>query len=115
LITGADKGRYFSTALSRNSHKREATENAWSQPKDFIFPNSKGGFLDYENFEARVLDPIRQKLGLEKLNFQILRDQSGRRAHGDGEGCAKAAQAREAGYNPGELCEAHPGISLCHD
>lgn len=42
-------------------------------PDDFIFPNSRGGFLDYENFEARVLGPIRIQLGLPKLNFQILR------------------------------------------
>lgn len=42
-------------------------------PEDFIFPNACGGFLDYENFEARVLDPIRIKLSLSKLNFQILR------------------------------------------
>jgi hypothetical protein len=41
--------------------------------QDFIFPNSKGGFLDYENFEARSLEPIRERLGLPKLNFQILR------------------------------------------
>ena len=44
-----------------------------SGPADFIFPNTQGGFMDYENFEARVLDPIRERLGLEKLNFQILR------------------------------------------
>ena len=33
---------------------------AWSQFADFVFPNSQGGFLDYENIEARVLEPIRE-------------------------------------------------------
>src|SRR5215813_9683929 len=32
--------------------------SAWCSDRDFIFPNAKGGFLDYENFEARVLEPI---------------------------------------------------------
>jgi integrase len=49
------------------------TLTAWSTDRDFIFPNTKGGFVDYENFEARALAPIRMKLGLERLNFQILR------------------------------------------
>jgi integrase len=66
--------------------------SAWSQSKDFIFPNSKGGFLDYENFEARVLDPIRQKLGLEKLNFQILRRTYATRAVGERMGTVKDVQ-----------------------
>jgi integrase len=48
------------------------TLSAWAGDRDFIFPNSKGGFLDYENFEARVLARIRTELGLQKLNFQIL-------------------------------------------
>jgi integrase len=52
---------------------RWRTLTAWSTDRDFIFPNTKGGFGDYENFEARVLAPIRMKLGLERLNFQILR------------------------------------------
>ncbi len=65
---------------------------AWPQGGDFIFPNSKGGFLDYENFEARVLDPIRQKLGLEKLNFQILRRTYATRAVGERRGTLKDVQ-----------------------
>jgi len=59
---------------------------------DFIFPNSKGGFLDYENFSARVLEPIREKLGLEKLNFQILRRTYATRAVGDRKGTLKDVQ-----------------------
>ena len=53
------------------AHWRTLTD--WPGDRDFIFPNSKGGSLDYENFEARVLAPIRIQLGLERLNFQILR------------------------------------------
>lgn len=52
---------------------RWRTLTAWATDRDFIFPNSKGGFMDYENFEARVLAPIRIQLKLERLNFQILR------------------------------------------
>src|SRR5436190_22907495 len=59
---------------------------------DFIFPNSKGGFLDYENFSARVLEPIREKLGLEKLNFQILRRTYATRAVGERKGTLKDVQ-----------------------
>jgi hypothetical protein len=51
--------------------------------------NCEGGFLDYENFEARVLDPIRQRPGLEKLNFQILRRTYATRAIGERKGTLK--------------------------
>jgi integrase len=84
---------------------------AWREKRDFIFPNSKGGVLDYENFEARVVDPIRQKLGLRKLNFQILSahvcDEGLWRAHGHTERCAEAIAAHPTEYHPGELPEAH--------
>jgi integrase len=64
----------------------------WPEDDDFVFPNSEGGFLDYENFEARVLDPIRKKLGLEKLNFQILRRTFATRAVGEKKGSTKDVQ-----------------------
>ena len=60
--------------------------------QDFIFPNSRGGFLDYENFEARVLGPIRTKLGLAKLNFQILRRTFATLAVGERKGTLKDVQ-----------------------
>jgi integrase len=60
--------------------------------QDFIFPNSRGGFLDYENFEARVLGPIRVKLGLAKLNFQILRRTFATLAVGERKGTLKDVQ-----------------------
>ena len=59
---------------------------------DFIFPNSQGGFMDYENFESGVLDPIRIKLGLEKLNFQILRRTFATLAVGERKGTLKEVQ-----------------------
>jgi hypothetical protein len=49
------------------------------QPKDkqvltaFIFPNSRGGFMDTGNYRNRVLNPLAEKLGLPKLNFQVMR------------------------------------------
>src|SRR5207249_4270880 len=66
--------------------------SATSGDQDFIFPNSQGGFMDYENFEARVLDPIRLKLGLRKLNFQILRRTFATLAVGERRGTLKDVQ-----------------------
>jgi len=42
-------------------------------PEDFIFPNADGGFMDVSNYRFRVLKPLADGLGIEKLNFQILR------------------------------------------
>ena len=42
-------------------------------PDAFIFPNSRGGFMDTENYRNRVLNPLAEKLGLPKLNFQVMR------------------------------------------
>ena len=39
----------------------------------FIFPNSRGGFMDTGNYRNRVLNPLADKLGLPKLNFQVMR------------------------------------------
>ncbi len=44
-----------------------------AKPTDFIFPNRRGGFIYSENFLKRVLKPVRDALGLKKLNFQVLR------------------------------------------
>lgn len=60
--------------------------------EDFIFPNSCGGFMDYENFGARVLEPIREKLGLAKLNFQVLRRTFATLAVGERKGTLKDVQ-----------------------
>lgn len=42
-------------------------------PEAFIFPNEYGGLLDAANYRFRVLKPLAEMLGIEKLNFQILR------------------------------------------
>jgi integrase len=51
-----------------------------SSPDAFIFPNSrkrkgavKNGFIRTDNYRARVLKPLAERLGLPKLNFQVLR------------------------------------------
>jgi integrase len=45
----------------------------WKGEGDFIFPNSDGGCLQRENYQRRVLKPLAQLAGIEKLNWQILR------------------------------------------
>jgi integrase len=50
--------------------------------------------MDYENFEARVLDPIRVHLGLRKLNFQILRRTFATLAVGERKGTLKDVQTQ---------------------
>jgi integrase len=42
-------------------------------PGAFIFPNADGGCMDVDNYRFRVLKPLAEKLGIPKLNFQILR------------------------------------------
>ena len=69
---------------------RELTTSPADQ--DFIFPNTQGGFMDYENFEARVLEPIRIQIGLGKLNFQILRRTFATLAYGERKGTLKDLQ-----------------------
>jgi integrase len=44
-----------------------------ASPEAFIFPNADGGLLDAANYRFRILKPLAEKLGIEKLNFQILR------------------------------------------
>ena len=34
-------------------------------------PNADGGFVDTANYRFRNLKPLAEKLGIEKLNFQI--------------------------------------------
>jgi integrase len=42
-------------------------------PDGFIFSNADGGILDSANYRFRVLKPLADALGIERLNFQILR------------------------------------------
>lgn len=48
-------------------------KNFWRGDDNFIFCTHKGTFLSTENVQHRILTPIRKKLGLKKLNFQVLR------------------------------------------
>jgi integrase len=50
--------------------KRECPK---ASPDAFIFPNQEGGVMDTGNYRNRVLNPLAEKLGIPKLNFQILR------------------------------------------
>jgi integrase len=50
-----------------------ASKTGIVSPDAFIFPNSRGGFLDTGNYRNRVLNPLAEKLGLPKLNFQVMR------------------------------------------
>ncbi|HEX4006011.1 MAG TPA: tyrosine-type recombinase/integrase, partial [Acidobacteriaceae bacterium] len=56
-----------------NELRRWKLECKDRSPQAFIFPNAHGGFIDTANYRFRVLRPLAEKLGIEKLNFQILR------------------------------------------
>ena len=51
----------------------KASPNPVVSPDAFIFPNSRGGFMDTGNYRNRVLNPLAERLEIPKLNFQILR------------------------------------------
>jgi integrase len=89
-------GRSLIQVTPEGDHGQSQLEwrNITSSPgdRDLIFPNSQGGFMDYENFEARVLDPIRVKLELPKLSFQILRRTFATLAVGERKGTLKDVQ-----------------------
>jgi integrase len=48
-------------------------ESPDSSADAYIFPNTDGGFMDTGNYRNRILIPLAKKLGLPKLNFQVLR------------------------------------------
>lgn len=90
-------------------------DTKWQGDDNFIFPNCQGGFMDYENFEARVLDPIRQKLGLAKLNFQVLRRSFATLAYGERKGTLKDVQKQlrhKSRHYPGKLHQGDPRLGL---
>jgi integrase len=53
--------------------RRWKAECRKASPEAFIFPNADGGFMDTANYRFRVLKPLAERLGIEKLNFQIMR------------------------------------------
>src|ERR1022692_2899463 len=44
-----------------------------SSPEAFIFPDTKGGFMDTGNYRRRVLHKLAKDLELPKLTFQVIR------------------------------------------
>jgi hypothetical protein len=88
---------------------RELTASPADQ--DFIFPNSLGGFMDYENFEARVLDPIRIQLGLGKLTFRSCAERSRRWHMVSGKVRSRMFKpycGTATAHNAAELCKRDP-------
>jgi hypothetical protein len=79
-------------------HCRELT--AWSQDRDFIFPNREGGFLDYEtsrrecSIRSVKSSDSRTELPDSPAN---LYDQGDRRAQSNAERRAEAAPVYQAG------------------
>jgi len=66
----------------------------------FIFPNSEGGFMDTGNYRNRILAPLAEKMGLPKLNFQVLRRTMALwHSETDREGYSGASAARESRYH----------------
>lgn len=53
--------------------RRIAQKNLWRGDDHFIFSTHKGTFLTKENVQSRIFEPVREKLELPKLNFQVLR------------------------------------------
>ena len=68
-------------SLGRVHLPKELAEDLWlwkqecpdSSPDAFIFPDSKGGFMDTGNYRKRVLHKLARDLGLPKLTFQVIR------------------------------------------
>ena len=42
-------------------------------PEAPMFPNTSGGFIDTSNYRERVLKPLGDSVGIERLNFQVIR------------------------------------------
>ena len=49
-----------------------------------MFPNVDGGFIDTSNYRERILKPLGESVGIEKLNFQVIRRTIATRAQGLG-------------------------------
>ena len=68
-------------SLGRVHLPKELAEDLWlwkqecpdSSPEAFIFPDTKGGFMDTGNYRRRVLHKLAKGLELPKLTFQVIR------------------------------------------
>jgi integrase len=67
-------------------------ETKFAGETDFIFANTRGGFITKDNYLNRVLYPVKDALGLKKLNFQVLRRTFATRAYSDRKGTLKDVQ-----------------------
>ena len=52
---------------------QQTTSSELVLPDAPMFPNSDGGFIDTSNYRERVLKPLGNSVGIEKLNFQVIR------------------------------------------
>lgn len=90
-------------ALELDAWQKDAE---YGKPRDFIFPNTEGGFIHKDNYLNRVLYPVRDRLKLKRLNFQILRRTFATRAYGEHKGTLKDVQKH--------LRHSKPSVSLEH-
>ena len=95
---------------------REQTTHADND--DFIFANSRGGFISKDNFLNRVLYPVRDGLKISEAklpNFAAhLCDEGIRRTSRHFEGRAEASASREAQYGVGELHQGNTRQRICN-
>jgi integrase len=45
----------------------------FSKPEDLVFPNSRGGYVNHDNFAHRVYRPLCRKAGVAGINWHSLR------------------------------------------
>jgi len=88
----------------------KASPDGVVSPDAFIFPNSRGGFMDTGNYRNRVLNPLAEKLELPKLNFSDSAPHNGDTGaeHGFGEGHSGAPAACEGRHNGQRV---HAGVA----
>ncbi len=99
----SDSFVYLAPDLEREL--RTWLESAAGDPRDWIFPASRGGPIDHHNYLTRTLKPAAKRAGIEGVNFQSLRRTSGT-LFGDKAKDPKATQAH--------LRHADPAITLRH-
>ena len=79
LISKRAAQQYLGFAASQRMRLTGKDETAAASPRGavdpeaFIFPNSRGGFMDTGNYRNRVLNLLAERLGLPRLNFQVMR------------------------------------------
>ena len=91
LVQYRSRGKVNDDMTAVEKLKAIAEKNFWRGDDDFIFCTHKGTFLSTENVQHRILTPIRKKLGLSKLNFQVLRRTMA--THSQHKGSVKDVQA----------------------